>query len=75
MRCRCPSSTCDTSSLVSFRFGAGLFAFLLAARLCHWRVLWVEEAYPMAGAIQLGHGLVPYRDFWVDKPPLAMLFW
>ena len=29
----------------------------------------------MAGAIQLGHGLVPYRDFWVDKPPLAMLFY
>lgn len=57
------------------RFGAGLFAFLLAARLCHWRVLWVEESYPMAGAIQVLHGLIPYRDFWYDKPPLAILFY
>lgn len=25
----------------------------------------------MAGAIQILHGKVPYRDFWYDKPPLA----
>lgn len=57
------------------RFGAGLFLLILATRLAHWRVLWVEEAYPMAGALAMLHGLVPYRDFWYDKPPLAMLFY
>ena len=60
---------------MNVRYGLGLFLFILATRLAHWRVLWVEEAYPMAGALAMLHGLVPYRDFWYDKPPLAMLFY
>ena len=52
-----------------------LFAFLLATRLCHAGLVWVEEAYPAAAAIQLLQGRILYRDFWFDKPPLAPLFY
>lgn len=45
----------------------------LAGRLCHLELLWVEECYPAAAAIQILHGKIPYRDFWFDKPPLAPL--
>src|SRR5262245_38590218 len=48
-----------------------LFAAVLAARLCHSAVVWVEEAYPAAAAIQILHGKAIYRDFWFDKPPLT----
>ena len=47
-----------------------LFAGLLAARLCHSHILWVEEAYPTAAVIQLLDGKSLYRDIWFDKPPL-----
>ena len=60
---------------MNVRFGLGLFLLILATRMAHWRVLWVEEAYPMSGALAILQGLVPYRDFWYDKPPLAMLFY
>jgi hypothetical protein len=50
-----------------------LFAAVLAARLCHSGILWVEEAYPAAAAIQLLHGKALYRDVFFDKPPLAPL--
>jgi len=43
---------------------------LLAARLCHSAILWVEEAYPTAAAIQLLDGKALYRDVWFDKGPL-----
>jgi hypothetical protein len=46
--------------------------------LCHLRILWIEECYPAAAAIQALHGKLPYRDFWFDKPPLsiaAYLLW
>lgn len=52
-----------------------LFAFLLAARLCHSGIVWVEEAYPAAAAIQILHGKLLYRDFWFDKPPLVPLLY
>lgn len=48
-----------------------LFAGVLLARLCHCGVLWVEEAYPAAAAIQILQGKALYRDFWFDKPPLS----
>ena len=48
-----------------------LFFGLLAARLCHTGIVWVEEAYPTAAAIQLLDGKLLYRDIWFDKPPLA----
>jgi len=48
-----------------------LFVGLLAARLCHTGIVWVEEAYPSAAAIQILDGKLLYRDIWFDKPPLS----
>jgi hypothetical protein len=50
-----------------------LFLGLLAARLCHSGIVWVEEAYPTAAAIQMLDGKMLYRDVWFDKPPLSAL--
>jgi hypothetical protein len=50
-----------------------LFAFLLLAKLCHFNILWAEEGYGSAAAVQILHGKMLYRDFWFDKPPLAAL--
>jgi hypothetical protein len=46
---------------------------LAAARLCHTSIVWVEEAYPSAAAIQVSNGRALYRDVWFDKPPLSTL--
>jgi 4-amino-4-deoxy-L-arabinose transferase-like glycosyltransferase len=48
-----------------------LFAVLLGAKLCHLHILWAEEGYGSAAAVQILHGKLLYRDFWFDKPPLA----
>ncbi len=48
-----------------------LFLSLLAARLCHSGIVWVEEAYPTAAAIQILDGKALYSDIWFDKPPLS----
>jgi hypothetical protein len=48
-----------------------LFLGLLAARLCHSGIVWVEEAYPTAAAVQILDGKALYRDIWFDKPPLS----
>ena len=50
-----------------------LFVGLAAARLCHSGIVWVEEAYPAAAAIQILDGKSLYRDVWFDKPPLSAL--
>jgi 4-amino-4-deoxy-L-arabinose transferase-like glycosyltransferase len=52
---------------------AGLFVFLLLLKLCHLHILWAEEGYGSAAAVQILHGKMLYRDFWFDKPPLAAL--
>jgi hypothetical protein len=52
-----------------------LFAFVLFWRLTQLHVLWIEEAYPMVGAIEYLHGRIPYREFWFDKPPGAIVFY
>jgi len=52
-----------------------LFLGLLAARLCHSGIVWVEEAYPTAAAIQILTGKMLYRDLWFDKPPLSALIY
>jgi hypothetical protein len=52
-----------------------LFLGLLAARLCHSGIIWVEEAYPTAAAIQILNGKMLYRDVWFDKPPLSALIY
>lgn len=53
-------------------WAAGLIlAGLLAARLCHLDIVWVEEGYPAAAALQLLDGKALYKDVWFDKPPLS----
>ena len=47
-----------------------LFLGLVATRLCHSGIVWVEEAYPTAAALQILYGKTLYRDIWFDKPPL-----
>jgi hypothetical protein len=47
-----------------------IFSVALASRILQTDVLWVEEAYPSAAALQIAFGKMPYRDFWFDKPPL-----
>jgi hypothetical protein len=47
-----------------------LFIGLLAARLCHVKILWAEEDLPLAAAGQMRAGRMLYRDIWFDKPPL-----
>ena len=54
-------------------FWPGLFVFLLLLKLCHLHILWAEEGYGSAAAVQILHGKMLYRDFWFDKPPLAAL--
>jgi hypothetical protein len=52
-----------------------LFLAVAAVRFTQIDVLWVEESYPAAAAIQVLHGKFPYRDFVFDKPPLGILFY
>ncbi|HEX5431008.1 MAG TPA: hypothetical protein VFW83_03515 [Bryobacteraceae bacterium] len=56
-------------------FWSCLFGAVLASRLCHANILWADEDYHLAAAIQVLHGKLPYRDFWYDKPPLNLLFY
>jgi hypothetical protein len=62
---------------VRFRWWAAtsLFLLLLLSRLCHVGVLWTEEAYPSAAALQLLYGKTLYLGVWYDKPPLASLIY
>src|SRR5579862_2786772 len=59
-------------------FWVSLTGVLLVSRLCHVNILWADEDYHLAAAIQMLHGKMLYRDLWYDKPPLtalvAMLF-
>lgn len=52
------------------RLTLGVFLLVMLSRLCHFGVLWIEEAYPSAAAINILAGRIPYIDFWFDKPPL-----
>lgn len=61
---------------MNVRRGFLLLALLVAiTRFCHWNVVWVEEAYPMAAALEMLRGRMLYRDIWFDKPPLFPLFY
>jgi hypothetical protein len=44
-------------------------------RLAHIHLLWADEDYHLAAALQILHGRVPYRDFWYDKPPLTACYY
>lgn len=48
---------------------------LLCLRLAHVHLLWADEDYHLAAAIQILHGKLPYRDFWYDKPPLSAAYY
>src|SRR5204862_4776942 len=50
-----------------------LAGILLFSRLCHANILWADEDYHLAAAIQMLHGKMLYRDVWYDKPPLSAL--
>ena len=56
-------------------FWFSLSAALLVSRLCHVHILWADEDYHLAAAVQVLAGKFPYRDFWYDKPPLNLLFY
>ncbi len=56
-------------------FWACLAFAVLASRLAHANILWADEDYHLAAAIQVLYGKLPYRDFWYDKPPLNVLFY
>src|SRR3979409_1149082 len=59
-------------------FWASLTGAVLLSRLCHANILWADEDYHLAAAIQMLHGKMLYRDLWYDKQPLnamaALLF-
>ncbi len=48
-----------------------LLAVIFTFRWTHREILWVEEAYPSAAAIQMQHGRALYEDIQFDKPPLS----
>ena len=55
---------------------AGIAVILLSCfRFAHVHLLWADEDYHLAAAIQILHGKVFYRDFWYDKPPLAAIYY
>ena len=49
-----------------------VLAFL---RLAHIHLLWADEDFHLAAALNLLHGRVPYRDFLYDKPPLSAFYY
>jgi hypothetical protein len=53
----------------------GLVIVLSCLRLAHVHLLWADEDYHLAAAINIIHGKVPYRDFWYDKPPLSAFYY
>src|SRR5581483_6637511 len=68
----------DQLQKASLWFWIALAGALLLFRLCHRNILWADEDYHLAAAIQMLHGKMLYRDLWYDKPPLnaivALLF-
>ena len=56
-------------------FWVCLSASVAASRLSHVYLLWTDEDYHLAAAIQVLAGEFPYRDFWYDKPPLNLSFY
>ncbi|MBM3754605.1 MAG: hypothetical protein FJW38_11575 [Acidobacteria bacterium] len=71
MRCvSFPASTHRSSPSKVRRFYAALFALVLATRLCHSGIVWVEEGYALAAAREMLAGKTLYADIWFDKPPL-----
>jgi len=58
------------------KYGLPLLVIALASlRLCHVHLLWADEDYHLAAAINILHARIPYRDFWYDKPPLCAVYY
>jgi hypothetical protein len=58
------------------QFVTALAVLLFASlRLCHIHLLWSDEDYHLAAALNILHGKLPYRDFWYDKPPLSAIYY
>ncbi len=57
------------------RFCLALIIILSCFRLAHVELLWADEDYHLAAAIQILKGKIPYRDFWYDKPPLSAIYY
>lgn len=55
--------------------GLGAIVALVCLRFAHVHLLWADEDYHLAAAIQILHGKLPYRDFWYDKPPLSATYY
>src|ERR1041385_1399356 len=54
-------------------FWVSLAGVLLLSRMCHVNILWADEDYHLAAAIQILRGKMLYRDLWYDKPPLSAM--
>lgn len=69
----------SVSTLSSLGRAKGICLALVVAlsclRLAHVNLLWADEDYHLAAAIQLLDGKIPYRDFWYDKPPLNAIYY
>lgn len=50
-------------------------ALLAVLRMAHAHLLWSDEDYHLAAALNVLRGKVPYRDFWYDKPPLDAFYY
>src|SRR5438067_6554464 len=50
-------------------------ALLTCFRFAYIHLLWADEDYHLAAALQMLHRKIPYRDFWYDKPPLSGLYY
>jgi hypothetical protein len=50
-----------------------LTAAIFLSRAAHVNILWADEDYHLAEAVQVLHGKMLYRDVWYDKPPLSAL--
>lgn len=46
---------------------------LFLSRAAHVNILWADEDYHLAAAVQILHGKMLYREVWYDKPPLNAL--
>lgn len=66
----------DLSGSTNRRIGFWILLVALSCvRLIHIHLLWADEDYHLAAALNLLHGRIPYREFWYDKPPLCAAYY
>jgi hypothetical protein len=57
------------------RVALALVVVFACLRFAHVHLLWADEDYHIAAALNVLRGKVPYRDFWYDKPPLSAVYY